>query len=473
MNGMILQTPTENKDIKHISKKDVDTKSEKDGNLFENLIAKLVSKEEEGENTSFLLAKLLNLQSDFANKGKTISEFSKGDILSDEKGEEIALEDLFKIALMLKNDAPADNINKIAKELHISLDDKKVIAAFKDAKNIQELLKVADKHGIKVKNFEFLNPAAALSPKDKKIVQKITSEEIFKMIEPKALTKELNTVQSVLTKIITKDIIQKEKVTTTPTTLTSLLKKEDVKNIKTEKVLLAKSETPKSFKTELKSATPTVTSESELETFQTAKPKKSEQNTLATLLKNETAPKALKDVPLQTKILKEETLVKTESSKETQTETPIEKNAPTHEVKTEVIHKTKDTPDVKKTFNTFAMEFKEKVEAYKPPMMKINMQLSPGSLGDVDVTLVSRGNNLQVNINSNANTLALFVQNQAEFKNSLVNMGFSDLQMNFGDNRGEQRGQNKQKEQEEQGDYHDSLENEELEGINMLIPHYV
>jgi hypothetical protein len=45
--------------------------------------------------------------------------------------------------------------------------------------------------------------------------------------------------------------------------------------------------------------------------------------------------------------------------------------------------------------------------------------------------------------------------------------------MNFGDNRGEQRGQNKHKEQKEHGDYHDSLENEESEGINMIIPHYV
>ena len=467
MNGMILQAPAESKDIKHISKKGVDTKSEEEGNLFENLIAKLVSTEEEGENTSFLLAKLLNLQSDFTNKGKTISEFSKGDLVAEENGEEIALEDLFKMALMLKNDAPAENLNKIAKELNISLDDKKVISALKEATNIKELLKIADKNGIKVKNFEFLNPEAALSPKDKKMVQKITSEEIFKMIEPKAHNKELNTTHSALTQMITKDIIKKEKVTATPTTLTALLKKEDSKQLKTQKTLSTKSETPKQLSAESVKE-PTL----ELETFQAQKHKKAEQNTLATLLKNETAPKELKEAPLQTKVLKEEPLIKTESTKET--EAPLEKSAPTHDVKTEAIHKTKDAPDIKKTFNTFAMEFKEKVEAYKPPMMKINMQLSPGNLGDVDVTLVTRGNNLQVNINSNTNTLALFMQNQAEFKNSLVNMGFSDLQMNFGDGRGEQRGQQqKEKEKEQQGDYHDSLENEELEGINMTIPHYV
>ncbi len=476
MNGMIVQTPTESKDIKFSAKKSLDTEAEEGGNLFEDLIAKLVAKEDEGENVDFLLGKLLNLQSDFSNKGKVMSDFSKGDMQLTEESEEIALEDLFKMALMLKNDAPTENLDKMAKELNISLDDKKVVADFKDAKNIQELLKVANKNGIKVKNFEFLNPEAALNPKDKKMVQNITSEDIFKMIEPKTATKVSSNTQSTLTQIINKDIVQKKKATsTTPTTLTSLLKqetkKDDSQNIKTEKALFIKSDAPKSLKPELKSTESTQElNTQEEETFQTVKLKKSEQNTLTTLLKNETASK---EVSLQTKPIKEEPLVKTESTKEEKSETTVEKQSATHEIKTHSTHQSKETPDVKKTFNTFAMEFKEKVEAYKPPMMKINMQLSPGSLGDVDVTLVSRGNNLQVNINSNSNTLALFVQNQAEFKNSLVNMGFSDLQMNFGDGRGEQRGQQQQKEKEQQGDYHDSLENEELEGINMIIPHYV
>ena len=103
MNGMILQTPTESKDIKLSAKKGVDTKSEEGENLFENLISKLVAEEKDSKNSSFLLAKLLNLSSDFANKGKIISEFSKGDLLTEEKGETISLEDLFKVALAIKN----------------------------------------------------------------------------------------------------------------------------------------------------------------------------------------------------------------------------------------------------------------------------------------------------------------------------------------------------------------------------------
>ena len=136
--------------------------------------------------------------------------------------------------------------------------------------------------------------------------------------------------------------------------------------------------------------------------------------------------------------------------------------------------KTKEPQDIKKTFSTFAMGFKEKIEAYKSPMMKINMQLSPANLGDVDITLVTRGNNLQVNINSNTNALALFMQNQAEFKNSLVSMGFSDLQMNFGDKRGEERNQQQQKQKDDQSDYnHDGSTTEEENGIEIILPNYV
>jgi len=73
--------------------------------------------------------------------------------------------------------------------------------------------------------------------------------------------------------------------------------------------------------------------------------------------------------------------------------------------------------------------------------MKIKMQLSPKNLGDVDVTLINRGNNLHVNINSTPNTIAIFTQNQTEFKNALVNMGFTGLQMNFGESKEQERGQ--------------------------------
>ncbi len=483
MNGMILQAPTESKDIKLSTKKGEDTKSEKGENLFENLIAQLIEEEGESKNSNFILGKLLNLSSDFSDKGKIISEFSKGDLTSEEEeGALVLLEDLFKAALALKN---GESFSTKSPTLKVALEDKSVITQFKEATNIKELLKIADKNGIKVKNFEFLNPKVTLNPNDKKIVQKVTSEEIFKMVDKKLSLKDTPLTQSVLTKIINQEQ-QKEKTVTREqqTTLSSLLSKDtkvkeevkvakvmtttagEIKKIVTnEKTASTKIEVINNIKKEIKHEKPTL--EAEVETFTKIKPEKAQKNTLASLLKNETTPKELK--PLQTQTInKEETSLKSDSEVK---EAPIEKSTQMGEIKSELVHKLKETPDVKKTFNTFAMEFKEKVEAYKPPLMKINMQLSPGNLGDVDVTLVSRGNNLQVNISSNTNTLALFVQNQAEFKNSLVNMGFSDLQMNFGDNRGEERNQHQHKQQ--QDDYHDSEYDEQNDGIEMIIPNYV
>lgn len=87
--------------------------------------------------------------------------------------------------------------------------------------------------------------------------------------------------------------------------------------------------------------------------------------------------------------------------------------------------------NTRQTLNTFAQDFKEQVEQYKPPIMKVKLSLNPKALGEMDVTLVNRGNNLQVSINSNTQAMNLFLQNQTELKNSLVNMGFTGLEMNF------------------------------------------
>jgi len=477
MNGMILQAPPESKDIKQVSKKGANTASSEDGELFEKLVEKLVSKEKEGENSSFLLGKLLDIAPELKEKGKIISEFSKGDILKMVTGEdeetEVVLEDLFKVALALKN---GENFSTIpmSQGLKEVLSDKNIVQEFKGATNIKELLAVAKKHGVKVKNFQFFMPETAIAPQDKKLVQKVTSADIFKMITPKSEKATMPT-QSVLNGIIKQEVIKEaspkisslqttQTVEVTKTTLATVLHKEIKKEVKLEKVIRAEED---------KSTEP----EMDAEVFEVKKPQKSEQNRLSTLLKPNIQASQTKETP-QPLVSKDETLIKTDSSKEEIKESPKEssydKPVAMHDIKSESSLKMKESVDVKKTFNTFAMEFKEKLEAYKPPMMKVNMQLSPGNLGDVDVTLLTRGNNLHVNIHSNTSSMAIFMQNQAEFKASLVNLGFSDLQMNFTDKRGEE-GHNQQnsKKQEEQSDYHDSLEEEELEGVNMVLPHYV
>jgi hypothetical protein len=192
-------------------------------------------------------------------------------------------------------------------------------------------------------------------------------------------------------------------------------------------------------------------------------PIKAPQNTLSDLLKNSSS-------TTESKKSEEGTLIKedVESVKDNLTE----KSSNQTDIKTETTSKTKESHEVKKSLNTFATEFKEKVESYKSPLMKIKMQLSPQNLGDVDVTLVNRGSTLQVNITSNNNSMALFMQNQAEFKNSLVNMGFSDLQMNFSENQSKNQQQNK-KDEKEDSSYENINNEEESDTVEIILPNYV
>ena len=90
--------------------------------------------------------------------------------------------------------------------------------------------------------------------------------------------------------------------------------------------------------------------------------------------------------------------------------------------------------NLKHVFDNFATQLQEKISEYKPPITRFHLTLNPGNLGEVEITLINRGSNLHINFNSNNQTMQLFMQHQAEFKASLVNMGFSELSMNFSDN---------------------------------------
>lgn len=97
----------------------------------------------------------------------------------------------------------------------------------------------------------------------------------------------------------------------------------------------------------------------------------------------------------------------------------------------------------KETLQHFSQDLKEAVDQYKAPITKLSITLNPNNLGEVEVTLIQRGNNLHINFNSNTNAMNLFIQNQTEFKNSLVNMGFTGLEMNFSDQGKREQNQGK------------------------------
>jgi hypothetical protein len=504
MNGMILQSSPENKDIKFINKKGVDTESKEESDLFEKIVSSLIENEQESKNGSFLLKKLLNISSELDTKGKTFSDFSKDEILEDLKvtkgnkddnsvEDELPLEDLFKVALALKS-GETINITEIKSEpLKTALNKQTVIDELKSAKNIKELLSIADKNGIKVKNFEFFKEDRALNLDDKKLVKKVTSQDIFKMIEPKDSfkTDHKASTQSVLAKLINKEpttIEAQKEVVKTPQLASMIQKSKKATHTKsstktdtkttpqiktTQQPKMTDESLPKEIKVESKVESNIeeeqnldldLVKETHTKKTQT-NPIKTSQNTLSDLLKNSST-------TTESKKSEDSILIKedTQELKDNQTE----KSSNHTEIKTETTIKTKESHEVKRSLNTFAAEFKEKVESYKSPIMKVKMQLSPQNLGDVDVTLVNRGSTLQVNITSNTNSMALFMQNQAEFKNSLVNMGFSDLQMSFSDNGSSQNHHEKKKDDEKNSSSYENINSEEEnDSIDIILPNYV
>ncbi|EAH7581087.1 flagellar hook-length control protein FliK [Campylobacter lari] len=128
---------------------------------------------------------------------------------------------------------------------------------------------------------------------------------------------------------------------------------------------------------------------------------------------------------------------------------------------------------IKETFNDFAQEFKDKLESYKAPITRFSITLNPHNLGEVEVTLVQRGSNLNISFNSNQNTLNLFIQHQAEFKNALVNMGFTNLEMNFNNQeRKEQNNQQKQKNNNKENKVNLEKEIQEKPSLEMVLAKY-
>ena len=151
-----------------------------------------------------------------------------------------------------------------------------------------------------------------------------------------------------------------------------------------------------------------------------------------------------------------------------------ELNAMVKDVISNAKAQTRNFQAVRETLDNFSSNLKEQVAAYKSPFMRFNITLNPLNLGEIEITMVNRGNNLHINFSSNTQTMNLFLQNQAEFKNSLVNMGFTELEMNFSD-------QNQPKKEQGQKSYKGSKFNADdaeqgepaAPRLELVVPRYV
>ena len=93
----------------------------------------------------------------------------------------------------------------------------------------------------------------------------------------------------------------------------------------------------------------------------------------------------------------------------------------------------------KEVIKHFNNNLDEAIKNYKPPVSKVNIELNPKNLGKVEVSIVQRGNNIQVHMNTDQSNVALFQNHQAEFRQALSNIGFSNIDMSFNSNQSQDK----------------------------------
>jgi len=131
--------------------------------------------------------------------------------------------------------------------------------------------------------------------------------------------------------------------------------------------------------------------------------------------------------------------------------------------------------EAKQLMQHVAQSMKESVENYKPPFTRIKMQLNPQKFGDMEVTLVQRGNNVHININANTTALTVMMQNSHELKTQLSAQGLGDASMNFTSHQQQQQQQQRENAgltYEEFQDYEEEF-TEIATALEVVVPRYI
>jgi len=134
--------------------------------------------------------------------------------------------------------------------------------------------------------------------------------------------------------------------------------------------------------------------------------------------------------------------------------------------------------EAKQLVNHMAQNIKESVENYKPPFTRIKMQLNPQKFGEMDVTMVQRGNNVHININASSSALTLMMQNAHELKSALSAQGLGDATMNFSSHQHQQQQQEKQSQEQGFLTYEEYAELDEeitqiATALEVVVPRYI
>jgi len=320
------------------------------------------------------------------------------------------------------------------------------IKEFKKIDNLKDLLSFADKKGLNIQSIKFEIPKETkdhiqetLDKYDKKIKNKSSKimdsnkENIKERADTKNILEKKQSIQ-----IKDKNIKHNDKSTHKLAQDNS----RNSKNISLENILNSDiNKTTKSQKNvTTKENIQDLNKQPSLESLITKDIKKDNKNNLMQkeIKTNNIKKTENKEIDLSELISPKEDK-KTTKIKDTTSQTNINLNqSAINEVKARSVQ-------ASQTIESFKNNLDEAIKNYKPPISKVDIELNPKNLGKVEVSIVQRGNNIQVHMNTDQSNVALFQNHQAEFRQALANIGFSNIDMSFNSNQDKERRQNQAK----------------------------
>ena len=455
-------------------------KGDKEDGAFLSMVLDAAAKK--GENLSEKdlkeMAKAVNLSTQTAQNQQTKEPVQSTDvkeILGEEAAENLfenaTFMQLLQILEMLSGGEKISKFPNFENRLAKALSSETTLNELRGAKNLNELIEIANKLNLGLENIEVTQEQAdelgekfpSLAKKD--FFEPVTPKKNFAFSELKNKVEETINAnepepKDTLNKLLA--AVQEEQKKTQPKDANA--KVQDAQNLaQNSKIIKEAVKNDGEKETNLKDEKPNLKAEGELNLSAV----KSEKSGLG---------QDSKKINLQNLLFPERESAEEQVLTEPQSEGSenSELNAMVKDVISNAKAQTRNFQAVRETFDNFSSNLKEQVAAYKSPFMRFNITLNPLNLGEVEITMVNRGNNLHINFSSNTQTMNLFLQNQAEFKNSLVNMGFTELEMNFSD-------QNQQKKEQGQKSYKGSKFNaggtEQVEAaaprLELVVPRYV
>ena len=424
------------------------------------------------------MAKAVNLSAQTTQNGQIKAPIQSTDvkeILGEEAAENLfenaTFMQLLQILEMLSGGEKISKFPNFENRLAKALSSETTLNELRGAKNLNELIEIANKLNLGLENIEVTQAQAdelgekfpSLAKKD--FFEPVTPKKNFAFSELKNKVEETISAsepepKDTLNKLLA--AVQEEQNKTQPKDANA--KAQDAQNLaQNSKIIKEAVKNEGEKEANLKDEKPNPKAEGELNLTAA----KSEKSVLG---------QDSKKINLQNLLFPERENAEEQVLTEPQSEGSenSELNAMVKDVISNAKAQTRNFQAVRETFDNFSSNLKEQVAAYKSPFMRFNITLNPLNLGEVEITMVNRGNNLHINFNSNTQTMNLFLQNQAEFKNSLVNMGFTELEMNFSD-------QNQQKKEQGQKSYKGSKFNaggtEQSEPVaprlELVVPRYV